>query len=310
LSTALGKNPTPWRLIAAFATVYLVWGSSYVATKVMVLELPPLFAAGIRFLLGGILLGVFAASRGASLPQGPREWRHCAVMGALTILVANGIANLALQHLASNQAALLNASSALWIALLGTLGPRGHPLGRGTQVGLVLGFLGVGLVMWPRGSFAAANVGWQLAIVFGCLCWAVATAYFRAVRPNTATLMFTAVQMVCGGAMLSLVGIAAGQAQRFTLSGTGLLAFLYLTIFSSGIAYAAFAYLLTHTTPAKLGTYAYVNPVVAALVGWAAFGERLVGVQLAGTAVILAGVLLVTLTEPPLGGAPPAKRSG
>jgi drug/metabolite transporter (DMT)-like permease len=304
------QGPRAAALYASFATVYLVWGSSYLATKVMVQVLPPLFTAGVRFLLGGLLLGSFAMARGAALPASAREWRHCAVMGALTILVANGIANLAIQHLASSQAAVLNASSALWIALLGTLGPRGHPLARPTRLGLVLGFCGVALVMWPRGRMVGANVFWQLSIVFGCLCWAIATAYFRAVRPKTATLMFTALQMVIGGGMLALLGTSLGQAQRLTLHGPGLAAFLYLTLFSSGIAYAAFAYLLTHTTPAKLGTYAYVNPAVATLLGWIVFGESFSRLQFLGMAVILAGVLLVTLGEAAFGGAPPAKRSG
>lgn len=289
---AAGRHRT--LLLGSFAVVYFVWGSSYVANKVMALNLPPLLGAAARFTLAGVLMAAIAAARGARLPTAAIEWRHCAVMGFLTVLLSNGINVVALQYVPSNQAALLNASAALFIAMLGTFGARGHALGGRTWIGLALGFLGVALVLWPRGGFSAAHLGWQLAILFGCLGWALTTLYFRTVKPTTPMLMFTAMQMFVGGLMALVVSVAKGDLAAWTWNVPGAAALVYLTLFSSCLAYAAFGYLMVHTTPARLGTYAYVNPIVAAVLGWLLLGETLSGLQLVGSAVILLGVVLVT----------------
>jgi len=292
---SMSASPARFLLLGSFATLYLVWGSSFVATKIMVTELPPVLAAGVRFAIAGLLLGALARARGALVPRDATEWRHAFAMGALMVLVSNGANGLAMQHVASNQSALLNASSAFWIALLGTVGSQGHRLPKRTLAGLAIGFAGVALLLWPRGGFAAANLGWQLLILFGCIAWAGATLYHRVAKPATPALMFTAMQMLAGGLLTLPVGLALGDAAEWRWSPPGLAALGYLVVFSSCLAYAAFAYLMTHTTPARLGTYAYVNPVVAAVLGWALLGETLSGLQLAGMAVILAGVVLVTL---------------
>jgi drug/metabolite transporter (DMT)-like permease len=284
-------------VLGAFAVLYLVWGSSFVATKIMVTDLPPLLAAGVRFVTAGVLLGLVAAALGARLPKGALEWRHVLVMGLLMVVVSNGINVVAMQYVASNQSALLNASAAFWIAILGMVGAQGHALPTRTRIGLALGFLGVALILWPRGGFSAANLGWQLAILVGCIGWAGATLYHRLVKPATPALMFTAMQMLLGGLLTTGLGLAAGDAAEWRFTMRGHLALLYLTLFSSCLAYTAFAYLLPRTTPARLGTYAYVNPVVAAIVGWLLLGETLSGAQLAGSAVIVLGVALVTLPQ-------------
>jgi drug/metabolite transporter (DMT)-like permease len=217
------------------------------------------------------------------------------VLGLLMVVVSNGLNSLAMQHVASNQSALLNASSAFFIALLGTVGARGHALSSRTVLGLALGFAGVALVMWPRGGFTAANLGWQLAILVGCLGWAGATLYHRLARPATPPLLLTGMQMLVGGVGMLALGLAGGEAAEWRVSPRGYAALAYLTLASSCLAYTAFAYLQVRTTPARLGTYAYVNPVVAAIVGWWLLGETLSPLQLAGSAVIVAGVALVTL---------------
>lgn len=292
----LSTRSTPL-VLAAFAVLYLVWGSSFVATKIMVTDLPPLLAAGLRFTTAGLLLAIVAAALGARPPKSRIEWRHALVMGGLMVVVSNGINNVAMQYVASNQSALLNASAAFWIAILGTVGSRGHALPVRTRIGLAIGFLGVVLILWPRGGFSASNLGWQLAILAGCIGWAGATLYHRIAKPATPALMFTSMQMLVGGLLTTMIGLAAGDAAEWRFTVPGHLALLYLTLFSSCLAYTAFAYLLPRTTPARLGTYAYVNPVVAAVVGWLLLGETLSGVQLAGSAVIVLGVALVTLPQ-------------
>jgi drug/metabolite transporter (DMT)-like permease len=290
-------RPSPALLILSFATIYLVWGSSFVATKVMVHDLPPLLAAGARFIVAGLLLGGIALGRGMRIPRRISEWRQCAIMGTLLVVTASGLNVVAMRHVASNQAALLNTSSAFWITLLGTLGSRGHRLSLRSGAATVIGFAGVALLMWPKGGFLAGNFGWQLVIIGGCLGWALGTLYYRRVRPQLPALMFSALQMLIGGLMLALAGLASGDAARWVFTASSLAALSFLMVFSSCFAYTAFLYLMRHTTPARFSTYAYVNPAVAAALGWAMLGERLSAVQLVGTAVILLGVVLVSLPD-------------
>lgn len=289
---AAGRHRT--LLLGSFAIVYLAWGASYVANKVMALNMPPLLGAGIRFTAAGMIMLAIAMLRGAALPREPAEWRHAIVMGFLTVLLSNGINVLALVYVPSNQSALLNASSALFIAMLGTFGTRGHALPPRTVLGLVLGFVGVGLVLWPRGGFSATHLGWQFAILFGCFGWALTTLYYRAMKPKTPMLMFTAMQMLVGGVMTLSLSLAKGDLALLQCNWRAAVAIAYLIVFASCLAYAAFAYLMVHTTPARLGTYAYVNPIFAAVFGWLLLGETLSPLQLVGSAVILLGVVLVT----------------
>lgn len=291
----------------AFATVYLVWGSSFLASKVMVQHLPVILSAGVRFLIAGALLGLLARWRGEAPPATPREWRHCAVMALFTVILSTCVNAYALRVLPSNQSALLNASTALWIPLLGTLGPRGQRLSGATRIGLVLGFVGVGCVLWPRGGFVMAHFGWQVAVVAACLSWALGALYYRSVAPRTAPLMFTSMQMLCGGSVLLATGIGLREAALWTWAPSGILSFAYLTLASSALAYCAYIWLLRNTTPAKLGTYAYVNPAIATGLGWAVLGETLGPVQIAGTLVILGSVTLITVFDS--AGAPPPDAS-
>jgi drug/metabolite transporter (DMT)-like permease len=283
------------KLILCFAVIYLVWGSSYVAMRVGVQHLAPLLFAGVRFVLAGALLAAFAWTRGARLAVSPREWKHIAVMGVLTVLVNTGINNWAIQWVPSNQSALLNATSAFWIAGLGTLGPRGHSLSTRSRVGLVIGFLGTALILWPRGGLTLESLGPQLAILAACVAWALGTLYYRSVRVETDPLMFTALQMLVGGLLLLASGAATGSLGSWEWTWPGVGTLLYLTLFSSCLAYTAYAWLMVNTTPDRLATYSYVNPAVAAVLGWLVLGERLSGVQLIGMVVILAGVMLLTL---------------
>ncbi|MCU0975939.1 MAG: EamA family transporter [Steroidobacteraceae bacterium] len=279
----------------ALAAVYLIWGSSYLATKVLVADEPPLFAAGLRFLLAGLLLGAFEWWRSGPPQLSRTELRHTAVVMACAIVVSNGCNVLALQHVASNVAALLNATPALWIAWLGTFGRRATPLSRQAKIGLGIGFVGTTMVLSPDpgGSYFTA-LGWQTLILVGCLGWSLGTVYFRNARIENSATMFLAMQMLSGGAALIALAAALGEplAMQWTAESTA--AFLWLTLMSSCLAYSAYVYLAVHTTPVIVGTYAYVNPGIAAVLGWLVLGETLGAVQLAGMAVILLAVALVT----------------
>jgi drug/metabolite transporter (DMT)-like permease len=278
----------------ALAITYLVWGSSYIATKVMVTDEPPLLAAGLRFSSAGMLLAAFAWWRGGPPIVSRVELRHVLVMAFLAVLFSNACHVIAMQYVQSNTAALLNATPALWIAWLGTFGPRRKPLSGSAQAGLLIGLAGVLLVLSPKGGFQIAGFGWQLLILLGCLSWSIATYYHRNSGTLNPPLMFVALQMLAGG--LGLLVAAAVSSESFALQWTprALVAFLWLTLMSSCLAYSAYAWLTVHTTPVVVGSYGYVCPAIAALFGWLLLGETLSWIQIAGMAVILFGIALVT----------------
>jgi drug/metabolite transporter (DMT)-like permease len=283
------------RVLVALATVYLVWGSSYLATKVMVSAEPPLLAAGLRFTLAGLLLGAFAWWRSGPPRIGVPELRHVAVVAAGGVVISNGINVLGMQHVASNVVALLNATPALIIGWLGTFGRRATPLSGPARTGLGLGLLGVLLVLDPGDEITrGSSLGWQLVILVGCTGWSLATVYFRnATIANTPT-MFLSMQMLVGGLALLVLSTLAGEPRDMQWTGPAMAAFLWLTLMSSCLAYSAFTFLTLNTAPVIVGSYAFVNPCIAALLGWLALGEDLAPRQIGGMAIILVAVALAS----------------
>ncbi len=278
-----------------FAILYFVWGSTYVVNKFGLHQLPPMLLGGARFSLAGLIMVCLALARGGRIASTRREWLDVLVMGLLGVAVSNTMNLWALQFVAANQSALINASSAFWIAALGTLGAKGNPLSTRAKLGLGVGFVGVALVLWPKGGYAATVHLAELAILFGCFLWSLCTMYYRYMENRLATFMFVGLQMLTGGLAMLSFGFTAGEANRWSWALPGLVALAYLVLFGSCLAYAAFAYLTLNTTPARLGTYSYVNPAVTCLLAWIFLGETVSLLQFAGMAVILAGVMLVTL---------------
>jgi len=281
------------KLIVCFATVYLVWGSTYLVASIGVHALPPLLFGGIRFVVAGILLGLTALALGRRFELDKTEWRHMFFVALGSVVIANGATNVAMQHVASNQTAILNASAALWIALLATRGRRAHALDRRTFIGLIIGFVGTALVIWPRGNAQGSHLGYQFLILIAVFSWSLATVYIRNIHSKLDVLSFSAIQMLLGGLMLTALGIATGEVAQWHWSKPGLIAMVYLTLLSSCLAYTAFAWLAKNTTPAMVGTYSYVNPAIAAILGWWLLDEQLGVSQLTGMAVMFAGVALV-----------------
>jgi drug/metabolite transporter (DMT)-like permease len=282
------------RVAVALAIIYFVWGTSYIATKVMVTDAPPLLAAGLRFTLAGILLTSFSWHRYGQPKLDAVELRHILVMAFLAVAFSNACHVIAMQHVQSNTAALLNATPALWIAWLGTFGPRRKPLSFAQQAGLLVGLAGVLLILAPRGGLPTARFGWQLLILLGCLAWSLGTIYHRNAGAANPPLMFVALQMLAGGLGLLAVAPLSGVPLALDWTPRAIAAFLFLTLASSCLAYAAYAWLTVHAPPVVVGSYGYVCPAVAAIAGWLLLGETLTWVQIAGMGVILAGIALVT----------------
>lgn len=285
------------RMIACFAIIYIVWGSSYLATSVGVHHLPPFLFAGVRFIVAGLALALIARARGGRLALDATDLKQLFVMALLSIALSNGFNVWALQWVPSSQAALLNVTSSFWIAIFGLFGARGHPIDRRTGLGLALGFLGTVAIVWPQEGYSIAHFVPQLGILAGCMGWAAGTIYFRNAEKSLDVLAFTSLQMFGGGVMLTAIGLGLGEQHEWTWTLPGMLSMAYLTVFSSCLAYTAYAWLTQHTTPARVATYGYVNPALATLLGWWVLDEQLTGVMLAGMAVIIAGVVLVNWPE-------------
>jgi drug/metabolite transporter (DMT)-like permease len=286
------------KLIVCFATVYLVWGSTYMVASIGVHALPPFLFGGIRFACAGVLLGLTSYAIGNRPQLDATEWRHMFVVALGNVFIANGCTNWAMQTVASNQTAILNASAALWIALLATRGRRAHALDRRTLIGLVIGFAGTVAIIWPQGGiragFQMGNFAMELLILVAVFSWSASTVYIRNAHSKLDILSFTAIQMFIGGTMLIVLGAATGEFADWHWSKAGVTAMAYLTIASSCLAYTAFAWLAKNTTPAMVGTYSYVNPAIAAVLGWWILDEHLGINQLVGMAVMFAGVALVS----------------
>jgi drug/metabolite transporter (DMT)-like permease len=284
------------KLGLALSTIYLVWGSSFLFSKIAVANLPPALFSGIRFVTAGILLALIARIwGGSSWPVRLIEWRHVIITGFFMILLSNGLNMWAIQFLPSNQSALLNSTPAFWIAGLGVFGKRGHPLTRWAVLGLVIGFLGVVLMLIPKGFLSTQSLLAQAGVLTGCLSWSLGTLYYRSIDTHLSSLMFMALQMLMGGLMLLGVGIIHGDAAHWAPDASGLVALFYLTFFSSCLAYTAYGWLSLNAAPALIGTYGYVNPAIAAFLGWQFLHEHLSGVQLAGMVIIIVGVSILTL---------------
>jgi drug/metabolite transporter (DMT)-like permease len=289
------------RLLLAFAAVYTVWGSTYLAIRFAVETLPPLLMAGARFVLSGAILLLWSRLRGHGPPT-KRDWMTGIVAGALLLLGGNGAVVWAEQRVPSGIAALLVAVVPLWMVLLDWLRPGGRRPASLVFVGLALGLVGLGLLVGPdalRGGGAIDPVGAGVLIA-GSLSWAVGSLYTqRAPRPSSANTGSGA-QMLGGGLCLLAVALMMGEGAALDLahaSTRSLLGFAYLVTFGSLIGFTAYAYLLAHTTAAKAATYAYVNPVVAVLLGWAFASEPVTTRTLVAAAVILAGVAIITVAR-------------
>ncbi len=283
------------RVYACFALVYLVWGSSFLVARVGVTDLPPLLFAALRSLIGGSLLLAFALYRGSRLPTTAREWQQIFFFSLVLIAFSSGSSTFALKYIASNEVALLNASMALWIAGLGTLGAQGQKLSVPSTIGLCIGFVGVALLVWPAEARLTPHIGWQLLVLAAAAVWAGGTILYRNSTLVIGTIAFNAMVMLVGGGVLGIAGVASGELPRWHWEWRGMLAILFLAVFTSAITYSAFTWLMKNARTDHVATFAYVNPAIATLLGWLVLGETLTPQQLLGMLVALGGVVLVTM---------------
>ena len=298
-STAAHHPAPPSRalLIAAFAAIYIIWGSTYLAIRVAIETIPPFLMAGTRFLLAGSLLYGWARLRGASRPT-IGTWRAATILGAFFLLLGNGGVVWAEQKVPSGIAAVLVALLPIWTAIIEWIRPLGKRPTAGVTVGLVTGFAGVALLLAPGvGSGAQVDPIGGIALILASLSWAYAGIISKELPLPQSAALSSGMQMLAGGALLTLLGLATGEPGRLDLGSVSLRSagsFLYLVVFGSLVGFSAFAWLLRVSTPGRVATYAYVNPIVAVFLGWLILGEPLAGRDIAAAAIIVAGVVLIT----------------
>jgi drug/metabolite transporter (DMT)-like permease len=297
-----GTHPRAQRaqLALAFAAVYLLWGSTFLAMRFGIRTIPPLFMASMRHLVAGTLLIGWAGRRLKRLPTAT-EWRQAAIVGVL-LLGANGTVAWSEQRVASGTAALLVATVPLWMVLIDGLRPGGYHPGRGVLLGLGLGFAGLVTLVGPgvlHGHGGVDPVG-AMALLLGSLSWAAGSVVAQRLPKAPVPLVAVGMQMVSGGAALMVAATVSGETAQFSLARVSLASALgwgYLVVFGSLVGFTAYAFLLRSTTAAKVSTYAYVNPLIAVLLGWAVAGEVVSGRTLAAAAVIVGGVAIITVAR-------------
>jgi drug/metabolite transporter (DMT)-like permease len=288
-------------VLAAFAAVYLVWGSTYLAIRYAVATIPPFLMIGTRFLLSGAMLYAWSRVRGAEKPT-RREWRDATIAGVLMLCCGNGSVAWAEQRIPSGLAALIVAVVPLWMVLLDAIRPRGTRPTLRVVLGVLIGLGGLVVLVGPatlvgHGSVDSSAV---FVLMFGSFAWAAGSVFSRhSARPHSSALA-TGTQMLGASIVLLIGSIAMGEARGFdprTITTASWLGWLYLVTFGSLIGFTAYIYLLKAVSPAKASTYAYVNPIVAVLLGWAVLGEPVSPRTMLAAAIILGGVAMISIRK-------------
>lgn len=289
LSSAI-QDPRLLIPLALFA-LYVIWGSTYLGIRFALESYPPFLLAGVRFLGAGTLLYGFLRWRGMASPS-RHQWRNAAFTGVLLLGFGNGLVCFAEQHVNSGIAAVAVASMPLFAALFAGL--YGQWSSRRETVGLLIGFAGV--VVLNLGSGLSGSRLGAMALIVAAICWAFGSAWSRR-QDMPSGPMNTAAQMLCASAALLLVGFASGERLPAHPTVHASLALVYLAVFGSIVAFSAYLYVLKHARPTLATSYAYVNPPVAVLFGVLLAGETVGPFDLAGMAIILLGVAVITLAK-------------
>jgi drug/metabolite transporter (DMT)-like permease len=295
LDATTGIEPKQGRIVAAFAAVYLIWGSTYLAIRFAIETIPPHLMASARFLAAGAILYGWARLRGAPRPS-LQNWRAAAIVGGLLLLGGNGAVVWAETRVPSGVTSLLVATVPIWMALIESLRNGGRRPATAVIAGLVLGLGGLALLLAPGKLAGRVDLLGAGALLVGSFSWAFGSLLSRTASLPKSGFLAAAMEMIAGGVWLLLFGLLTGQAGSLTLSALSMKSLVslgYLIVFGSLVGFTAYIWLLGATTAARVSTYAYVNPVVAVLLGWAFAGEPMTLRTALAAAVIVAAVALI-----------------
>ena len=309
-------NPSRQRAMTllAFAIIYFVWGSTFLAIRVGVAEVPPLVLAAMRFLIAGLAIFVWLVAHGQATPT-KRQWLSASVLGFLIFVLDYGLLFWAEQRVPSGIAAVVLATIPAFIALAEIVLLRTQRLTVRLCVALAIGLSGVAALMSRSFHLSGAPIDrlGAAALLTASFSWSISAVLTRKFPLPESKLMSSGAQMLAGGVLLTAVAGAFGEYQNFHPAGVSIKAWFslaYLIVAGSIIGFTAYTWLIHHESPTKVGTYAYVNPVVAVLVGYFLGGESLGMRTILGTLCVLASVVLITATKVKQAAAPPAVKSG
>ncbi|MGJ8641333.1 MAG: EamA family transporter [Opitutaceae bacterium] len=285
----------PWHIALAFTALYLIWGSTYLAIKIAIETIPPFFMATARFLIAGAILYAIARLNGTPKPT-RSHWRHSIIVGALLIAGGNGVVTFAEKSIDSTMAALIIASNPLFMTLLGWWGGVQSKPSLRMCFSLTGGFLGVAILILSKNTLSLDAVLWgNLLVILAVIFWTTGSIYSKRNPQTINPWLQSGMQMICGSLVCLVVGTTLGEFNGFDLemvSNRSWTAFVYLVIAGSLAGFTSYVYLLKHCTPTEVSSHAYVNPVVAVILGWLVLGETL---SLSGT--IAAGIILASVYQ-------------
>jgi len=292
-------RPT-WKTLLAFAIIYFVWGSTFLAIRVGVREVPPLVLAAMRFSVAGLVLFGWVLARGERAPSG-REWRSASILGMVIFVFDYGLLFWAEQRVPSGIAAVMLATIPVFMALCEIIFLRTQRLTARLALALLIGIGGVGVLMSHTLNLGGAPIDklGAMALIFASISWSIASVLARKLPLPSSKVMSSGAQMLCGGILLAIAAGAFGEFRNFhpwSVSRGAWLALLYLIVAGSIIGFTAYVWLIHHESPTKVGTYAYVNPIVAVLVGYFLGGEALTARTILGTFLVLISVIVITTT--------------
>lgn len=309
LDATTGLESRQGRIIAAFAAVYLIWGSTYLAIRFAIDTIPPHLMASARFLVAGAILYAWARLRGAPRPTWS-NWRAATIVGGLLLLGGNGAVVWAETRVPSGVTALLVATVPIWMALIEGMRNGGRRPAGAVIAGLALGLCGLALLLVPGNLAGRVDLLGAGALILGSFSWAFGSLLSRTAKLPKSGFLAAAMEMIAGGVWLLLFGLATGQAGRVTIAALSLKSLLslgYLILFGSLVGFTAYIWLLGATTASRVSTYAYVNPVVAVLLGWAFAGEAMtLRTALAAAIIVIAVALIIRYGAQPARSTAPA----
>lgn len=297
----MSDNQKPARrlhIIIAFASIYSIWGSTYLAIRFAVQTIPPFIMLGARFIVSGTILFIWSRMRDCPNPT-RRQWRNAAIAGAFLLVGGNGAVGWAEQTMPSGMTALLVSVLPFWLVLIDWARPGGRAPRVMVVAGLALGIVGIFVLVNPLDHSNSAEVNKLGAgvLMVGSLSWAIGSFFSRDADLPASGFMRTAVEMIAGGLLLLACGVLAGEMRSFDIyrvSRASTLGLLYLTTFGSLLGFTAYIWLFDKVSPALAGTYAFVNPVVAIILGWMFAGERLSVRTAVAAAIVIGAVALIT----------------
>ena len=287
------------KALVAYLVVCVFWGSTYLAIRVGVGVLPPFLFAGLRFLIAGVLLLAVALALGDTLPRRAVDWRTQAIVGVLLLAGGNAFVVWAEQYTASGIASIFVVTVALWMAFFDAIIPGGAgDLNWRVVTGLLLGFFGTALLVGASpAEILRADLRGPIALTCASASWSLGSVYSKRHRTETSPYVGAAIQMIAGGVTIALVGTVLGEWTHWHLTAKGVGAIAYLVVFGSILGYSAYTYALRHASPTIVGTYAYVNPVIAVLLGWLILSEPVTGRTFVAMALIVGAVVWIQFSH-------------